>query len=104
MKVLQLGSIIVAITITAAFPIGKNPSAEPNAAVEAEPNSEMPETLAPSVETSLFLPEMNRRPCLITRQKCQNQKGIIRLIQCGNRQTCPICLFILMAHFHPQES
>jgi hypothetical protein len=53
MKVLQLGSIIVAITITAAFPIGKNPSAEPNAAAEAEANQEMPESLASSVETNL---------------------------------------------------
>jgi hypothetical protein len=53
MKVLQLSSIIVAIIITAAFPIGKNPSAEPNAAAEAEPNQEMPDSLAPSVETNL---------------------------------------------------
>ena len=52
MKVLQLSSIIVAIIITAAFPIGKNPSAEPNAAAEVEPNQEMPDSLAPSVETN----------------------------------------------------
>ena len=52
MKVLQIGSIIVAITITAAFPIGKNPSAEPNVAAEAEANPEMPKSLAPSVETN----------------------------------------------------
>jgi len=52
MKVLQIGSIIVAITITAAFPIGKNPSAEPNMAAEAETNPETPKSLAPSVETN----------------------------------------------------
>jgi hypothetical protein len=52
MKVLQIGSIIVAITITAAFPIGKNPSAEPNVAAEAEANPETPKSLAPSVETN----------------------------------------------------
>ena len=52
MKVLQPSSIIVAIIITAAFPIGKNPSAEPNAAAEVEPNPEMPNSLAPSVETN----------------------------------------------------
>ena len=52
MKVLQIGSIIIAITITAAFPIGKNPSAEPNVAAEAEANPETPKSLAPSVETN----------------------------------------------------
>jgi hypothetical protein len=36
MKVLQIGGIIVATTITAVFPIGKNLSAKANAAVEAE--------------------------------------------------------------------
>jgi hypothetical protein len=55
MKVLQIGSIIVAITITAAFPIGKNPSAEPNVAAEAEANPETPKSLAPSVETRTYL-------------------------------------------------
>ena len=55
MKVLQIGSIIVAITITAAFPIGKNPSAEPNVAAEAQANPETPKSVAPSVETRTYL-------------------------------------------------
>jgi hypothetical protein len=46
MKVLQIGGIIVATTITAVFPIGKNLSAKANAAVEAEINSEAPSSLA----------------------------------------------------------
>ena len=54
MKALQIGSIIVAITITAAFPIGKNPSAEPNAAAEAGANPETPESLAPTRESNLY--------------------------------------------------
>jgi hypothetical protein len=109
MKVLQIGSIIVAITITAAFPIGKNPSAEPNVAAEAEANPETPKSLAPSVETnhssgneSSALSEKKRS---VIRQKrhTQNQR-ITRLIQRGTRQACPIYLFILMANFHLQES
>jgi hypothetical protein len=50
MKVLQIGSIIVATTITAVFPIGKNLSAKPNAAIEAETNSEAPSSFALSAE------------------------------------------------------
>jgi Transglycosylase SLT domain len=50
MKVLQIGSIIVTTTIAAVFPIGKNLSAKPNAAVEAEINSETPSSIALSAE------------------------------------------------------
>ena len=50
MKALQIGGIIVAIT--AAFPFGKSPSAEPNVAADAEANPETPESLALSVETN----------------------------------------------------
>ena len=50
MKVLQIGSIIVTTTIAAVFPIGKNLSAKPNAAVEAEINSETPSSFALSAE------------------------------------------------------
>ena len=50
MKVLQIGSIIVTATIAAVFPLGKNLSAKPNAAVEAEINSETPSSIALSAE------------------------------------------------------
>lgn len=54
MKVLQIGSIIVTTTIAAVFPIGKNLSAKPNAAVQAEINSEAPSSFALSAEPSDF--------------------------------------------------
>jgi len=50
MKILQIGGIIAAMTITAAFPFGKNPSAKPNAAIEAEMSPEWQRSFVPSAE------------------------------------------------------
>jgi hypothetical protein len=48
MKILQIGGIIAATTITAVFPLGKNPSAKPNAAIEAEMKPQRQESFVPS--------------------------------------------------------
>ena len=50
MKILQIGGFIAATTITAAFPYGNNPSAKPNAAIEAEMNPEWQSSFVPSAE------------------------------------------------------
>ena len=50
MKILQIGGIIAAMTITAAFPFGKNQSAKPNAAIEAEMSPEWQRSFVPSAE------------------------------------------------------
>jgi hypothetical protein len=50
MKILQIGGIIAATTITAIFPLGNNPSAKPNAAIEAEMNPEWQSSFVPSAE------------------------------------------------------
>ena len=50
MKILQIGGIIAATTITAAFPFGNNPSAKPNAVIEAEMNPEWQRSFVPSAE------------------------------------------------------
>jgi len=109
MKVLQIGSIIVAITITAAFPIGKNPSAEPNVAAEAEGNPETPKSLAPSVETNH---SSGNESSALSEEKTISHSPETPHSKSENyptdstqdRQACPIYLFILMANFHLQES
>ena len=50
MKILQIGGFIAATTITAAFPYGNNPSAKPNAVIEAEMNPEWQSSFVPSAE------------------------------------------------------
>jgi hypothetical protein len=50
MKLLQIGSMLAATTIMTAFPMGKSPSASPNATVEAETNPNSPRPFVPLTE------------------------------------------------------
>ena len=78
MKILQIGGIIAATTITAAFPYGNNPSAKPNAAIEAEMNPEWQSSFVLSAEPTI------------------SRFGII---QRRPRQTYRIPLFVPTSHF-----
>jgi hypothetical protein len=115
MKILQIGSIIVATTITAVFPIGKNLSAKPNAAVEAETNSETPSSIALSAERGdsseyelTALPEEAANGDTPKTQQTKSEDyfsvRIIRLMQRRQRQTYRIYLLIHMPSFHVKES
>jgi Transglycosylase SLT domain len=54
MKILQIVGVIGTSIITAAFPLGKSPSAKPNAAIETEINPEWLRSLVPSTASCEF--------------------------------------------------